>query len=148
MDAITGEAVITCDGLPHRDHWSYALDRDETIVASAGDQTVRIWDRKTGKSKAIFETPAAMMGPLAFSPDDKILACGFIRGFGVNASMDGNGLLIYEVSSGKVLEQIETNRCGICTMAFSPDGKLLATAGTDSLIRLWTVPAAWRKKGK
>jgi RNA polymerase sigma factor (sigma-70 family) len=32
---------------------------------------------------------------------------------------------------------IQANRCGIWSVAFSPDGKLLATTGNEELIRLW-----------
>lgn len=91
--------------------------------------------------------PAAL-GPLAFSPDGNILACSYNRSPAQIPPGNGGGFLIYEVSSGKVLEEIDVPIGGFSILTFSPDGKLLATDGSGSNIRLWTVPAAWRKKGK
>lgn len=44
---------------------------------------------------------------------------------------------IWDATSGKVVQSLTGHRGIIQDLAFSPDGKLLATVGTDSTIRLW-----------
>ena len=151
IDAVTGESILACTG--HRSDLRFtccfALDPEETMVASAGyDLTVRLWDRTSGDERATFEHPLAMNRCLAFSPDRKILISGFLSNhlktgkFGT----DG-GFQLYEVPSGKVLTTLQ-DHFGITSLAFSPDGQLLATGCNDGFIKLWTIPDAWRKKGK
>jgi WD40 repeat protein len=147
LDAVTGEAVLTC-GWHQGSVSCVAMDCAETMIATmGGDQAVRLWDRRTGANTATFKNPS-YSSCLAFSPDGKILACGFIHG---PASARGAGvdrIRLYEIPSGKLLAEEEEHGTGISALAFSPDGRLLATGGRDGRIILWTVPAAWRKDKK
>ena len=54
----------------------------------------------------------------------------------------------YEVSSGKVFADFMEYTGQIPSATSSPDGRLLATVGNDSTIKVWTIPAEWRKKEK
>jgi RNA polymerase sigma factor (sigma-70 family) len=66
---------------------------------------------------------------LAFSPDGKALA----------VTADGDPVVrIYSVPAGKLIMQIdEGHEWAGSASAYSPDGKLLATAGYDRLVRVW-----------
>jgi len=54
---------------------------------------------------------------------------------------------LYSVGDGKVGEPVTfpAHRDSVYALAFSPDGRLLATAGYDRVIHLWAVPAAGAK---
>jgi WD40 repeat protein len=110
------------------------MDSSEKLVASVGiDQVIRIWDRKTGVNIAEFKDPPTGVR-LALNTDGTILACDQSVGF-----------TLYEVPSGKVLAA-ERKRSPTACLAFSPDGRLLAVGDDTGTIKLWSVPAAWRKK--
>ncbi len=66
---------------------------------------------------------------VAFSPDGKILASG---------SDDTNSKL-WDVSSGKEIQNLIGHNQGVYGVAFSPDGNSLATGGFDKIIKLWDV---------
>src|SRR5262245_42431183 len=85
-----------------------------------------------------------MVFALAFSTDGKVLASaegnnspGF-RGLGTPAS--GYGVIrLWDPGSGKELRRLEGHRGVIRSLAFSPNGKFLVSAGDDKQIRLWAV---------
>jgi WD40 repeat protein len=102
----------------------------------AGDTSadVRLWDAKTGKRtqvlKPVVNPPAGGIWDVAFSPDNRLVA-----GYGT-ARVDGqrkSWLTVWGLPSGEILHSIEAGDAGSATapgtLAFSPDGKSLATAG-------------------
>jgi WD40 repeat protein len=74
---------------------------------------------------------------LAFSPDGKILASGTANG----------PLLLWNASTGKLLQQLLGHRQRVRALAFSADGKQLVSGSEDLTVRVWPVPP-WPGKGK
>ena len=73
---------------------------------------------------------------MAFSPDGSLLAVGAI---GVS---DHPSLSVYQVGSWRRVDL--PSATAVPSVAFSPDGKLLATAGLMAPIRVWDV-ASWQE---
>ncbi len=65
---------------------------------------------------------------LAYSPDSTILAVA-----------SSTGTWLYDTNSGNELALLTKNREGTDAIGFSPDGKTLATACGNKLVRVWNV---------
>lgn len=71
--------------------------------------------------------PRDYVRSVAFSPDGRLLASGFLYG----------GLQVWQVDSGMKLFAHTAHYASIQSVAFSPNNQLLATGSRDRLIKLW-----------
>jgi WD40 repeat protein len=143
-DALSGQSVnCEWDQADAPRAYNFALNRAETIVASAGsDSPVQLWDRNSGKRLARSKPLPHSCRGLAFSPDGKILvAC-----YGADAPTYSGGFVLYDVRTATVLTEVK-KQGGIRGWAFSPDGRLLAVEDYNRIM-LWSIPEEWRKKDK
>jgi WD40 repeat protein len=100
----------------------------KTLVASAWDRSLRLWDPATGKELRTFESPSGYARLLAFAPDGRTFASG------------GNAqcISLWDTATGK-MRRLEKHQGVVQAMAFLPDGKTLVSRGVDSSIRFWDV---------
>jgi RNA polymerase sigma factor (sigma-70 family) len=124
-DAATGKELYT-DFEGHRSGvTAVSITTDGKWIAS-GSENVRIWNATTGKVERKIDVRGGVTC-LAFSPDGKTVAAG------------GNGrvVVLCDVETGKVLQELKPHTNSVRGLAFSSDGKYLATGDAQSTIRVW-----------
>src|SRR5262249_3283446 len=99
----------------------------QTIATVTRDGAVVLWETATLKERATFRSPATRrICSLRFSPDGTLLAAA-----------DEKCTVLWELATGKKRCTLPARPSGC--LAFSPDGKTLASTGENNMqaVRIW-----------
>jgi WD40 repeat protein len=103
-----------------------AFSRDGTLLASAGaDRTAVVWDPRTGGRQSVLRGHTGPITDLAFGRGDQLATASWDRSARTWDAGSGREQLVLHSSA-------EVN-----SVAFSPDGRFLATAGSDRNFQLY-----------
>jgi dipeptidyl aminopeptidase/acylaminoacyl peptidase len=111
---------------------SISYSPDGTILAAGGqDKLVRMWDTRTWKVLHDLPHPGGVM-QVTFSASGKVLATAFDTSFENNTSY----VWLWDVGTGKKLGAYAESKHIITSIAFCPNGKLLAVGLNSGIVRL------------
>ena len=111
-----------CD-TPH----SVAFSADGKTLAAGGSSPLRLWDVATGTPGVTIAGLADGVECVKYSPDGKVLA--------TSGEMNGT-VRLWDAATGKSIASLQCHPPHICVLsiAFTPDGKTLVSAGNDAAI--------------
>jgi WD40 repeat protein/tRNA A-37 threonylcarbamoyl transferase component Bud32 len=141
-DAQTGQQFLRLQGVTTAGASGLAFSPDGKRLASgnaggSGFPHVNVWDAQTGQGILLLLGHTRGVGSVAFSADGKYLASGAPDyGPSVDGVFGPNGAqaMVWDAQTGQVLLTIKGDtKC----LAFSPDGKRLATASLNGMVKVW-----------
>ncbi len=112
-----------------------AVSPDDRTLASAQVYGDDIWllDLQTGQKFGVLTaTQPSGVGIIEFSPQGQLLASA-------SQSYFEPGIRIWDIKANKLLRGVSENSHGISTMAFSPDGRTLASSDHDGFVTLQNI---------
>jgi WD40 repeat protein len=110
-----------------------------SLAIGVEDQRAWLWRLSDGEPIRSFDDHRGWVTALAFAPDGSLLVSGADDG-DARFWRPGDGSLVRFVRSPKELPFPEQAAWSVNAVAMSPDGQMLATAGEDGPIWLWSVP--------
>jgi WD40 repeat protein len=130
---ILSDASVTEKGNPLESiAWS---PNGRWLATACVDGTIKIMDGMSYLLRSTFHVNDPLIFSISWSPNSSWLASG-----------DGLGISIWDVSRGNLVKFIDMNVRQVYSVAFSPDGRRIASGSTDSTnassIRIWNV-ADW-----
>lgn len=118
------------------------------LAAGEGGKTVRLWDVATGKEVGVLRGFAGAVWAVAFSPDGTRLAAGsgLLRDIpGGQQTYISGEVKLWDVAKRIQTAHLDAHDKLVGALAFSPDGRSLASGADDGRLKLWDVSRPYPK---
>jgi WD40 repeat protein len=99
------------------------------LASASGDNTVKLWDARSGRELVTLRGHTGSLFGVAFSPDGTQLA---------SASADKT-IKLWDAQSGAELATLRGHTSNVTSVVYSPDGTRLASGSMDNTVKLWDI---------
>ncbi|KAK9365942.1 WD40-repeat-containing domain protein [Lipomyces kononenkoae] len=106
---------------------SLALSSDDTMLATASNGGLKVWNVKTTNCIRTMDCGYALCS--TFLPGDSILVVGTKSG----------QIEMYDVASSAMIDAIDAHDGALWSLQVSPDGKGLVTGSADKSVKFWSL---------
>lgn len=158
-DVATGECLHTYIGHTFSVNAVTFSPDGQIIASSAQDSTIRLWRTFPGNLSPEIQTLVGHQGrvwSIAFSPDGRTLVSGgedlTVRLWACpeRLALSEADVSRWDVATGACVAEWSAHTAWVRFVAFSPDGRSIATASYDRSIKIWDVaniPDCFEKSG-
>ncbi len=134
VDAETGSALHDLKGHTGDNHCAQWSNDGRLIATGASDKTIRLWDTQTGKQVRVLAGHTDNVRAVAWSTNDELLA-----------SAGDTTIRVWNAKTGESVRILNNPvNVGVRSVAWSPDGKTLASGDGVGKLHLWDTTAGQR----
>jgi len=116
-----------------------AFSHDGRVLASGGmDCTVILWDTGNWEVLQALQGHQPPISALSFSPDDRVIASGTAVPIADNdAAAADSTVYLWDAGTGEMLTSLKGSPGTVVALAFSPDGRRLASVNRYGTVVVW-----------
>jgi WD40 repeat protein/tetratricopeptide (TPR) repeat protein len=136
-DASTGRKIRTLHGHKESIQGLAFSPNGKWLATGSADRTAKVWEVKSGKELVSVGGHLGAVNSVAFSRDGRQVASASGKGEKGSGAKGQGEVKIWAAATGRVLRTLGGHTGCVWCVAFSPDGRHLATAGADSKVAVW-----------
>ncbi|KAI9744190.1 MAG: hypothetical protein M1818_002342 [Claussenomyces sp. TS43310] len=105
--------------------------RGNVLFTSSLDGSIRAWDLIRYRNFRTFTAPTRLsFSSLAVDPSGEVVCAG---------SLDSFDIHIWSVQTGQLLDQLSGHEGPVSSLAFAPNGGVMASGSWDHTVRIWSI---------
>ncbi|MFZ0828439.1 MAG: WD40 repeat domain-containing protein [Verrucomicrobiia bacterium] len=134
--SLTNHHLLKQVHLPDMEVRAHAFLPERSLLITGDRQgNIRMWDGNTGAELAHWQAHPDRITSIALSPDHTLLA---------TAAESDDDAKIWDLDRHELVQTLHGHKMAVFGVAFSPDGRTVATASVDDTCCLWAVRTGQR----